>query len=385
MNLNARLTKLEATHKKILRCVFCRFSLRDIPPSRRPQYTDSGDFLLVKCWTCGSRYFISLEGKSERQREIKKFIYTSHPTKAYNDERVHAAILWWVLSASQVKKYRLDKQRRRADAESRKHGVSPAQRDYRSPRDMTATQRKAEREKEALSKQAIEFHRKERERWKRLARGPESFPIDETLRKIEARYKLENYGEQIKEYVRQAGLPVDDNQYSEALNNFKVASVVFHHHLSVLKKREACEVVLWGQAEANTLEEIAFFETRLKRLPDIARRALAKEEEEKRRREEERKREREEYLARTRPAQPEPAKVLSESVESSRRPHGQRSFEMVAMPSASEGKTGHYWADPPEEAKSQPPRDDGSDPYYRYRMAYYKQYGIWASDKMLFG
>src|SRR3982750_3320595 len=98
MNLDARLARLEATHKKILRCLWCRFSLREIPPSRLSQYTAPGDYLQLKCWTCGSRFYISVVGQTERQREITKLIHNSHPTKLFSDEQLHTAVLWQALS-----------------------------------------------------------------------------------------------------------------------------------------------------------------------------------------------------------------------------------------------------------------------------------------------
>jgi hypothetical protein len=245
-----------------------------------------------------------LADKSPRQQEIVKLLYGSHPTKRYNDERVHAASLWQHYSRSQVKRYRALKAQLRGDDANRKRGISPAQAAYRDTRNMTGEQRKQMREREQIRTQAYEFAKSEQERWKRLAKGPESFPIDEKLKEIEARYKLENWGEQMNEYVRAAGLPVSGEReyHFRAVHDFKVNAVRFHTFLSDLKKREACELVLWGQAEAETLQEIAFFEARLRYLTAIARRAIEKEKAKLEQEAAERRRSEEEFKARTRPA-----------------------------------------------------------------------------------
>jgi hypothetical protein len=286
-SINAQLARLEATHKKILRCLWCRYSLRDIPPSRLPevkaQARERSGYIPLKCWSCGTPYVLSVKGLTPRQVEVVKLTRMTHPVKALADEKCHAAEIWLTLSTSRVKRYRRLKQIKREDALGRQRGLSPAQRSYQ---ETTAEQRKAEREREALKSQALEFVRKQNDKWKMQAKAPESFPIDNTLEEIEERYHLANYGEPIKEHVRAAGLPVDT--YSKTVDAFKVAMVSFYQFLSDLRKREACEVLLWGKAEPNTLEEIAFFEARLKHLPKITHRALQKEEEEKRRRDEER-------------------------------------------------------------------------------------------------
>jgi site-specific recombinase XerD len=142
MNLDARLRKLEGKHKKVLRCPWCRYSLQEIPPAKQKHYQAvPEDHLIVKCWSCGTKYGISLKGRTSRQREVLKLIYTSHPTKRFSDERVHMASLWLRMSSSQVKSYRARRKREREDRECRASGISPAQRDYRNPRDMTVQMR----------------------------------------------------------------------------------------------------------------------------------------------------------------------------------------------------------------------------------------------------
>jgi hypothetical protein len=397
-SLEARLVKLEATHKRILRCLWCRFILRDMPPSHAARLTtNADDFLLVKCWTCGAQFYTRLEGRSERQREVSKLLALAHPTEVYNDERVHTAQAWKRLSGSQVKRYRAFKQRLRDDARSRSRGVSPAQASYVSPSDKTADQRRADRERESLQKQAIDFKKKENERWKRLAKGPETFPITETLKEIEARYKLENYGDGMKEYVAAAGLPVDEHTHWKALSAFKTSAVICHQFLSVLKRREACELVLWSKTEPNTLKEIDFFESRLKYLPNITRRAIAKEKEKERLEAEQRQREWEER-ERQRQARMTPRQEVVAKVEEDRHAQfietvervvpeplpefderGRKRVTIPVVPVEISGPASKYCPGCSSTEHSHPPSDDGSYAY-RQKLAHYRQTGMWIPD-----
>lgn len=418
MNLNARLARLEATHKRILRCLWCRYSLRTITLKRSGGEVKTDDYLWVKCWSCGTPYVMSLKGRTARQREIYKLIQTSHPTKLFNDERVHTAQIWLSLSSSQVKGWRASK---RQIMDLRRGKKPPASSGQLAPWQKTAEQRKQEREQESIKTQATAFDMRRNEEWKRQAKGPDSFPIDKVLDEIKSRYDLSNYGEAMKEYVRASGLADEDGaySYSDAISEFKRAAVACHQRLSALKRREACEVLLWGAVEPNTLEEIAFFEARIEYLPDIARRALAKEKEKQRLEAEKRRRENEEYMRRNRerstliatPAEVEPpvrsdawasvggdddaAVIVDYDSETGNPKMSTSDFLRSQMPETAYNALMEAFHNQKQDGQAQrridipyippanPPPNDGRDPFYHRRMAYYKVCGVWPDDTML--
>src|SRR5450759_4892657 len=95
MRLASRVAQLESKHKQVLRCPWCRFALRDVPPSVVKQYSDAPDSVMrTRCWYCGTNYVVPLRDLNKQQREVLTLIYNSHPTKQFIDERVHAALIW---------------------------------------------------------------------------------------------------------------------------------------------------------------------------------------------------------------------------------------------------------------------------------------------------
>src|SRR2546421_12980271 len=106
MRLSARLAKLEAKHKQVLRCLWCRYLLRPVTArGGKRSGASSEDFLPTKCWYCGTQYVVPLRVLNKQQREAVELIYNSHPTKQLNDERVHTAGVWFRLDRSEVADY----------------------------------------------------------------------------------------------------------------------------------------------------------------------------------------------------------------------------------------------------------------------------------------
>ncbi|SRR6266542_4854401 len=168
MSLASRVAKLETTHKRVLRCTWCRFALRDVPLPLVKQYSVAPDSVMhTRCWYCGTKYVVPLRNLNKQQREVLSLIYNSHPTKQFIDERVHAALIWSRLYRSEVKEYEKAKQRQTALA-NREHSTASYNRTHGSGpwRDQ-----KAKRESERLEQQALEFCQAQLERFERLANG----------------------------------------------------------------------------------------------------------------------------------------------------------------------------------------------------------------------
>jgi hypothetical protein len=292
-NLSRRLSKLEAKHKRVLRCPVCRYSLRDIPPKQRGRYSaEPASVLPTKCWHCGTQFVIPLPRSDERYRQAADLHYNSHPTKHFTDERVHAADLWLELSASQKDTYE-KRQREEAERASRPRVPRLAAPPARGP--LTLKERKEKEAREELRQRAIEFHQARLEYFKRRASGPGSFLLDEAIEALDAE-EVHAYSKSMEQEVEALGF----EKYGEAINYYRSQTVRIKNAILTLRKREACEVVIWGGALPDTLEEIAFFETLL---PGVAAEAKEKEREEKEKKAREaaeRQRQNEEYLARKR-------------------------------------------------------------------------------------
>lgn len=71
-------------------------------------------------------------------------------------------------------------------------------------------------------------------------------------------------------------------EYSELVRSLRSVLATYNVHLGNLKKREACEVVLWGEALPETLEEICFLERDKQREIDAALETEQRQEEEDR-------------------------------------------------------------------------------------------------------
>jgi hypothetical protein len=201
MSLATRLAKLEAKHSQVLRCIWCRYSLSDgFLESETPHPKASNSVLQTKCWYCGTRFDVPLEGLNDHQREAVSLIYNSHPSKQFVDERVHAAHIWLGLSDSEVKKYEEGGSKTTRTLGTHLH------------RPLTLKGEKVRRKQEELKQRAFQFRQRQTERFKRLANGPESFPLDETLKGIKfadptSRY----YYDQIDELIRNHGFDKDSD------------------------------------------------------------------------------------------------------------------------------------------------------------------------------
>jgi hypothetical protein len=243
MNLASRVAKLESKHKQVLRCTWCRFALHDTPPSRLKQYAVAANSVLrTKCWHCGTTYIIPLGSQNKQQREVLDLIHNSHPTKQFIDERVHAAHIWSRLYRSEVKEY-----------EKTRQGNGPRVSQERSP---SWRDQKTRREYEGREQQALEFYQAQLERFKRLADGPESFPLDKTIEQIEKECPTSGYDKLIDELLQSLGF----EKYSQPASCLRSALATCNLHLQALKKREACEMVIWGEALPETVQESSFFE-----------------------------------------------------------------------------------------------------------------------------
>jgi hypothetical protein len=131
---------------------------------------------------------------------------------------------------------------------------TPSQNRFRGS--LTQKAEKAKKEDEELRLRAVEFHRDRMEHFKRLARGPDVFSLDETIKRIEAEYPTSSYDNEIRQLVQRLGI----DEYSERASRLRSKLATCNSHLQNLKKREACELVIWGRSLPDTIGEIAFFE-----------------------------------------------------------------------------------------------------------------------------
>jgi hypothetical protein len=255
MSLAARVAKLESIQTRVLRCPWCRFALHSRVPTAIETPVERADVLPTKCWFCGTKFVVPLPGLNARQREVLDLIYNSHPTKQFIDERVHAAGIWSYLYGSEVKKYERAKQGQTAQA-SQEHSNYNRTHGSETWRDA-----KAKREGEELEQRALEFHQAQTERFKRLAGTSNSFPLDQALERIEKEYPTSSYDKAIDDIILSLGL----EKYSQSASHLRSALAVCNLHLQNLKKREACEIVIWGEALPETVLEIGFFEEQKQR------------------------------------------------------------------------------------------------------------------------
>ncbi len=385
VSLDRKLTRLEATHKQILRCLWCRYALREITsPSRRRYNARPGTLLPTKCWFCGTPYVVPLARDDEHYREAADLFYNSHPIKRYNDERVHAADLWLHMDFSHKEKYEL------AQREEAEKAARPVRQPAYQPAEKLSPKERREKDKrEETKRRALEFIKRKLEGLKRRANGPESFPLDKTIEALEAG-TVSAYSEQMYREAEELGL----EKLKTGFYHYQSEVITVKSCILKLKKREACEVVIWGAALPDTLEEIAYFEA----LPPlIAAEALEKqrEEKEKKAREDEaRKRQNEEYIARTRSqqnsnVQPAPAQPGNPALDDFlRRSMGEAAYN--EMREAQELSRDGHTTDAqgrgrvelpciPQEQESKPPPDDGTL-RYQQKLAHYRRTGVWLPD-----
>lgn len=227
MSLASRIVKLEAKQKQVLRCPWCRFALREAPPTltslNRPR-----DVMPTKCWHCGTQYVVPLGGLNEHQREVLALIYNSHPTRQFTDERVHAALIWFGLYRSEVKQY---------EREMRDQGLTESRSSHRVFRPAHAPNslrnKKFWREREDLEQRALDFSQEQLKRFKALAAGPESFPIDKTFEEIEKALPTSAYDHGIDELLQD----VSFEKYSQSSSHLRSALATCNRHLQPQEAR----------------------------------------------------------------------------------------------------------------------------------------------------
>jgi hypothetical protein len=233
------------------------------------------------------------------------------------------------------------------------------------------------REHRERQERAFAFLRRADARQERMY-GPRTFPLVEQLRRLEQSPK--------------------DFRLDEEKGFRSLAEVAALTLRSYYERMAACEVVLWGGVEPATAAEIERLSAEVRRLAvERVRERLAEEkrrESERQEREEKYRREREEReqqrlereRERVRPAvapfhvedEPPAQYIPSEDKADPNDPE----YWSRAVERAKGGRVGMVYI-PPEEAKPQPPPDNGTDGYYHFRLGYWKETGVWPTDEML--
>jgi hypothetical protein len=172
---------------------------------------------------------------------------------------------------------------------------------------LSLAEEKRNREREEVKRTALEFHQTEIERVKRLANGPDSFPIDQVIEQIEADCDVWRYS---NKFTQRLGLDVNHHGRFELESNLELSVT----YLQNVKKRAACEIVLWGETLGKTLAEIKSLEEQIHAAVDDAVKAHERQEEAERVEEE-----RYEAAERTRLRQEEIKRAETEEREAERR------------------------------------------------------------------
>lgn len=200
-----------------------------------------------------------MESCNDNERYAFTLILISHPSKAFSDERVYAAHIWFSVRGSEVKKYEREINKKLDDNRSRSSYPSRSNQNQRS---FEPKVEKTKRERNELKQRAFQFLEKRREYYKGMANGPEVFPLNETLRQIEQDHVTPTC------YTEDLILELGFEKYSTAASELQSKLDACNLHLLNLKKREACEIIIWGTPSSETLEEIGFFEQQKQRAID---------------------------------------------------------------------------------------------------------------------
>jgi hypothetical protein len=91
---------------------------------------------------------------------------------------------------------------------------------------------KAKRDRAELEQRAFEFHHAQTERFKKLAGGPDTLPLDQALEKIETEYPTSGYDKTIDDFVESLGL----EKYSTATSRLSRAVEFDHAQTEHFKK-----------------------------------------------------------------------------------------------------------------------------------------------------
>lgn len=389
-DLSRRLTKLEVTHKRILRCPLCRYSLQDVSPKLRKRYAaQPASVLATKCWHCGAQYIVPLPRSDEHYRQAADLHYNSHPIKHFNDERVHAADLWLDLSPSQKAEYEKERQEE-ANRLVQARATRPTFSTVRGP--LTLKEKKEKEAREELKQRAQEFIRAKQEYFKCRARAPESFPLDETIKALDAD-RVHAYSRSLEQEAEALGF----EKYGQGVNHYRSQTATIKNAILTLRKREACEVVIWGKVLSDTAQEIAFFETLL---PKVAEESAGKDREEKEKKAREaaeRQRQHEEYLAHTRGQQPSSVQPVTAQPDEPalddflRHSMGEAAYNAMieaqgrasnSRSTDAQGRRRIELPHIPSEQESKPPPDDGTI-RYQQKLAHWRQTGVWLPDEWM--
>lgn len=239
--LTNRLARVESTYKRILQCDSCRYFLRQTSSLEARRLKNSpADMLTGKCCYCGARFRVSVAGLDKYDRMITAIIINSHPSERFTDERVHAAFTY--------KRLKL-----------KERGSSlPKAKPMRSLANLTAAEQRKVQERDQLKARALEFRRQQVERIAKIAKGPTSFPIDETIRQIEIEHHIAHYG---CRFTQMLDLDINDPRGTRLEE--KLEALV--HNLCTLKKRMACEKIIFRKPLSKTVQENESLELEVKK------------------------------------------------------------------------------------------------------------------------
>jgi hypothetical protein len=265
MGLSARLTRLERRAAVVLRCAWCRCHLVSVLP---PQ--EAAESCIWKtCRFCGNRYRQSVGNHSAREVETLLLWYHTYDGETFRDERAYAAKKWW--------EFRWEKQAlERASAGPPRAAANLAYRgNYGRGRQERWKETRAVREQRELREEAEALLRKAATREARKY-GPRTFPLVEVLR------GMKKYDH---DFTYDVGYERRGDEEKATL-----------HLLHLARCMEACEVVLWGETEPETLTEIGKLEAKAETLAEERRRAKREKEEAERLEREHREEERRQRL-----------------------------------------------------------------------------------------
>lgn len=239
--LKNRLARVESAYRQILQCDLCRvYALDDTPsPHSRDLKNPPADVLVMKCFYCGTRCSVPV-GLDKYDRMIVEIIVNSHPSEQFTDERVHAAFIYC-----------------RLELKDRNDSPRKAQ-PVRSIMSLNPADQRKIQEREQLQIRASAFRAKQVSRIEKIAKGPTSFPIDETFLQLESKHHVASYGWR---FIRVFDL--DMNDYNRILLEKRLEVVA--HNLCVLKKRIACEKIILRKPLSKTVRESESLELEIER------------------------------------------------------------------------------------------------------------------------
>jgi hypothetical protein len=296
MNLGGRLAKLEARAATVVRCAWCRYHLVNFTPALRAEVERgaAGErpvvYDTVTCPWCGHKYQQALGRVTEREAETIRLWYHKFDGETYTDERAYAAQRWW--------RFRWEKEAAEEfDDDAPRPAANPDYRGgYGRGRQERPKESKAVRARRELKEEADAIVRRARAREERLY-GPRAFPLEETLKGLQG------------DCARYAHLyDKEDGHRGRSAEEIKARRL-----LAYARCMEACELVLWGEAEDETARALETLPAEVERLAEAGRAEKREKEERERREREEWERQRLERLAVARPAPASPAPPAADS------------------------------------------------------------------------